>query len=262
MVAETLYRKYGSSPISVVVLHGGPGGMGEMAPVAQKLSSCCGILELFSRGSSIEEELLELKAALEKETEMPVILIGYSFGAWLGCLFAATFPALVRKLLLISCPPFEEKYVPSIMQKRLERISSSEVEEFNTLKKKLGDPNQTDKNTLFALLGQFFQKVDSFEPTVTDSDLSECSYTIFEKVWKEAQELRLSGALVKFLEKIVCPITAFHGEWDPHPSEGAFAPLSRSIHNFKGILLKECGHTPWIERKAQDRFFALLKENI
>jgi len=64
------------------------------------------------------------------------------------------------------------------------------------------------------------------------------------------------------LEKITCPITAFQGELDPHPTEGAFDSLSRLTRDFKGIVLKECGHTPWIEKRAKGRFFDLLREEI
>jgi len=38
-------RLYGESPFSVVVVHGGPGVGGEMAPVAQALEAEFGVLE-------------------------------------------------------------------------------------------------------------------------------------------------------------------------------------------------------------------------
>ena len=38
-------RKYGEAPFNVVVIHGGPGAPGEVAPVARKLSENFGIIE-------------------------------------------------------------------------------------------------------------------------------------------------------------------------------------------------------------------------
>ncbi len=38
-------RKYGKTPFSVAVIHGGLGAGGEMAPVARELASDCGVLE-------------------------------------------------------------------------------------------------------------------------------------------------------------------------------------------------------------------------
>jgi len=39
------FREYGKAPFKTAVIHGGPGGSGEMAPVARELSSTRGILE-------------------------------------------------------------------------------------------------------------------------------------------------------------------------------------------------------------------------
>jgi pimeloyl-ACP methyl ester carboxylesterase len=49
-----------------------------------------------------------------EEPGPPAILIGHSWGAWLGFLFAAKHPTLVQKLILVSSGPFDESYVPMI----------------------------------------------------------------------------------------------------------------------------------------------------
>jgi pimeloyl-ACP methyl ester carboxylesterase len=85
------------------------------------------------------------------------------------------------------------------------------------------------------------------------------NYEIYQKVWPEAKALRSSGALLQALQKVTCPITALHGEWDPHPIDGAFDSLTPL---YSGIVLKECGHTPWIERRARDQFFDLLQKEL
>jgi pimeloyl-ACP methyl ester carboxylesterase len=53
-------------------------------------------------------------------------------------------------------------------------------------------------------------------------------------------------------------VVAIHGDFDPHPAEGVKEPLAKAIENFRFILLKNCGHTPWIERDARERFYQLL----
>jgi pimeloyl-ACP methyl ester carboxylesterase len=233
-----------------------------MAPVARRLSTWCGVVEPFQRKDSIQEEILELNAIIEKETKPPVILIGYSYGAWLGCLFAAAFPPLVRKLILVSCPPFDERDSATIMKTRLERLSASDRAEFNALQQQLHSPESGNTNVFFARLGTLFQKVDSYDPLLSEIEEIEPDFRIYEKIWAEAKELRRSGALIRSLNTISCPVTAFHGEWDPHPVQGAFTSLSLKIAECTGIIMKECGHTPWIERKARDQFFSLLKHEI
>ncbi len=103
-------RKYGSAPFSVAVVHGGPGAAGEMAPVARELASVCGTLEPLQTSASIDEQVQELQTILKTHGELPVTLVGHSWGAWLCFIFAALHPGYVRKLILIGSGPFEEKY--------------------------------------------------------------------------------------------------------------------------------------------------------
>ena len=234
-----------------------------METVAKRFSSFHGILEHFQTKLSLQEELLTLKAIVEKEAHAPVVLIGYSFGSFLAVLFAAQFSHLVRKLILIGCPPFEERYAASIMETRLSRMSREEVQELDALKRQLADPNMSEKSLLFSRVGILIQKCDSFDPMDDDQMVERRgNYEIYEKVWPEAKALRSSGALLQALQKVTCPITALHGEWDPHPIDGAFDSLTRFIPHFRGIVLKECGHTPCIERRASDQFFDLLQKEL
>ena len=65
---------------------------------------------------------------------------------------------------------------------------------------------------------------------------------------------------MKLGEKIKCPVVAIHGDYDPHPAEGVKKPLLKVVKNFRFILLKNCGHKPWIEQKAKDEFYIILKK--
>jgi pimeloyl-ACP methyl ester carboxylesterase len=81
-------------------------------------------------------------------------------------------------------------------------------------------------------------------------------------VWKEAKELRYSGKLLELGKKIQCPVVAIHGDYDPHPIEGIKDPLTRVLKDFRFILLKNCGHLPWLEKKARDNFFDILLDEL
>jgi pimeloyl-ACP methyl ester carboxylesterase len=63
-------------------------------------------------------------------------------------------------------------------------------------------------------------------------------------------------------EKIQCPVVAIHGNYDSSPTEGIKEPLSKILKDFRFILLKNCGHTPWIERTAKDSFYKILKNEL
>ena len=61
-------------------------------------------------------------------------------------------------------------------------------------------------------------------------------------------------------KRIQCPVVAIHGDHDPHPAEGVREPLHRVLKSFRFILLEDCGHKPWIEKRAKDKFFSILRE--
>jgi len=255
-------RKYGNKPFNVVVVHGGPGASGEMAPVARELCIYGGVLEPLQTAISLEEQVEELKTILINHGNIPVTLIGHSWGAWLIFILASKHPLLVKKLILIGSGPFEEKYAINIMETRLNRLDEKDRSEAQALMENLNDSAVEDKNTVMTRLGKLISKADSYCPIPDDSEPLECQYHIYQNVWQEADELRRSGKLLKLGEKIQCPVSAIHGDYDPHPFEGVKNPLSQAIKDFRFILLENCGHRPWIEQNAKDRFYKILKEEL
>jgi pimeloyl-ACP methyl ester carboxylesterase len=250
-------RVYGSSPFTVALLHGGPGALGEMAPVAHELALRRGILEPLQTRNTIEELLLELKMILEEHASLPVVLAGYSWGAWLGLLAAARYPSLVRKLLLVSSGPFEEKYAGEITQTRLDRLNPGEREEARYL---LNKKNLSPKE--FSRLGELMVLADDYDPLPLKPEGFLLHPEQFERVWKEAADLRKNGKLLAEVRKIQCPVRAIHGDHDPHPARGVEAPLAGLLTDFKFILLEKCGHTPWMEKKAREAFFKVLEMEL
>jgi pimeloyl-ACP methyl ester carboxylesterase len=255
-------RTYGRTPFNVAVIHGGPGAAGEMAPVARELSSGWGVLEPLQTKSSLEGQIEELKTVLEKKVDLPVFLIGFSWGAWLSYIFASRYPSFVKKLILIGSGPFEEKYAGKIQQIRLSRLSEEERTEVKSLIEILDNPLAKDKSMAFARFGALFSKTDAYDPIIDESEVIDYDPDIFQSVWKEAEELRSSGLILRFGKNIKCPVVAIHGDCDPHPALGVQKPLSAILKSFRFILLKNCGHKPWIERQAKDRFYEILKEEL
>jgi len=255
-------RKYGNKPFPVAVIHGGPGAPGEMAPVARELSSVMGVLEPLQTATTLEGQVRELKAVLEKHAALPVTLIGFSWGALLSFIFAARHPSFVSKLVLIGSAPYQEKYAVDITQTRLSRLSGQEGEQALSLMQTLNDPSIADKNTPLARLGKLLSGADSYDPLPYDDEILECRYDIYQGVWERASELRSSGKLLELGKSIQCPVVAIHGDYDPHPAEGVVEPLSRVLKDFRLILLEKCGHRPWLERSARDRFYNILKQEV
>jgi len=254
-------RRYGSPPYTLLVVHGGPGAGGEMAPVARVLARRWGVLEPIQTAVSLHGQVDELRQVIESFTRPPIVLIGYSWGAWLAWICAARHPELVRKLILVSSGPFEEKYVSQLQQTRQSRLTLQENDEFHNAIAALGAPHQPAKDTWLARLGQLAGKPDNFhvdpdEPF--DDEHIGLNGDVYHTVWGSAAQMRASGELVGLASQIRCPVAAIHGAYDPHPAKGVSEPLSLRLKQFQFILIEACGHTPWKELDARDQFYTVL----
>ncbi len=255
-------RKYGKAPFSLAVIHGGPGAPGEMATVARELESRWGVLEPLQKAKMLKGQIEELKTVLEKNGDPPILLIGFSWGAWLSFIFTANYPTFVKKLILIGSGPYEEKYATNIMKTRLSRLTEEERSKAYTLMKELNGSIVREKNKLFAQFGRLISKADLYNPLPHDDEVLEYQYGIYQSVWEDAKILRRSGKLLELGKQIKCPVVAIHGDYDPHPPEGIKIPLSSILVDFKFVLIKDCGHYPWVERKARSRFYSILKSEL
>jgi len=258
-------RKYGKAPFRIAAIHGGPGAAGEMAPVGRELSSDMGVLEPLQTATTLRGQVDELTSVLEDNADLPVILIGYSWGAWLSLIVASQSPNLVGKLILVGCGPLEEKWADRIMETRMSRLSDDDKTTIKSLMKIIADPADPNRDYAFTEFAAILSKADTYEALPDDSDktdTSECRVDIFQAVWDEAAALRRSGKLLEIAQKVSCPVVAIHGDYDPHPADGVRQSLSAILPDFRFILLEKCGHKPWIERQARDRFFRLIRDSI
>ncbi len=258
-------RYYGKEPFQVAVIHGGPGAPGSVAAIARELSKNYGVLEPIQTKTSLEGQVLELYDLLKAFGDLPITLIGHSWGAWLAYIITARYSSLTNKLILVGSGPFEEKYVKSLKENRLSRLSSEEKKEFQFIVDELNSPETVEKDKKIARLGELVSKTDNFktiEIETEEQDRILAEGNTFQLVWNEASKLRKTGSLLEFGKQIKCPVVAIHGDYDPHPAEGIKTPLKNVIEDFRFYLFKKCGHSPWKERYAKNRFYKIIREEI
>ncbi|MGA1848719.1 MAG: alpha/beta fold hydrolase [Thermoplasmatota archaeon] len=257
-----MFRDHGGMEKDIVLLHGGPGAPGEMAPVARMLSSEWGVIEHLQSSDTIDGQVEELKGIVQSHMKAPCIIIGWSWGAWLGIIFSARYPELAAKLILIGCGPLDEVYTVKMLETRLERLDPGERRELMVTLGSMSDPSSMEKDGLLKKLGDLVMVSDSFDIVPHDDEVLEYGFDIFDRVSREAGSMRRSGELLRLCELVECPISVIHGDHDPHPFEGVKEPLSRVKDKVRFHLLDRCGHYPWYERHAKDEFFMLLEREI
>jgi pimeloyl-ACP methyl ester carboxylesterase len=256
------FRKFGPAPYRLVLVHGGPGAAGYLAPLAGRLSRFTGVIDAYQTGDNIDALLQELFNVITSHTELPVTLLGHSWGAWLSLLFAGSYPSLIRKLVLVASAPLEEKYVPGINETRMNRLDTEKITRLSGLVSRLEMPGDSDRDSIFREIAGILKKADDCDAQENDDEPVHLDYGRYRSVWQEAEELRRSGELLKRAGKVLCPVLAIHGDYDPHPADGVSLPLQKRIKDFKFILLEKCGHEPWNEKHASRGFYELLQKEL
>lgn len=255
-------RKYGRKPYRVILLHGGPGVPGSLRLVAQRLGKKFGVLEHLQTARTILGQLREIKEIIDKYAAGPMIIVGHSWGAMLGYIFAAKYPKSVKKLILVGSGVYEKKYAGKIMSTRLSRMTKVEKKSFNSLMKRLEKVEGKEQDELFNKIGKILGKVDAFERLPGPNNKIKPSYQTYQKIWSELEEIRLAGRLLQMGTNISCPVVAIHGDFDPHPIDGIKKPLAKVLSDFSMIVLKNCGHEPWLEKRAEKKFYEILEQEI
>jgi pimeloyl-ACP methyl ester carboxylesterase len=258
-------RFYGSKPYQAAVVHGGPGALGSVAAVARELANDYGIIEPLQTKSSIAELLVELNEVITVNCNERLTLVGHSWGAWLVWLYAARYPGKIKKLLLVGSGPFELPHVADIGKNRLRRLSESEGLEFNTILQALDLPQATNKAVLVKRLGELVAKSDNYCPVEIATDPIDhlpADGNMYNTIWSEAARLRESGELLDLAAQITCPVVVIHGDTDPHPIKGVSLPLQERVKNLTVYRLEKCGHSPWKERYARERFYEIVRKEL
>ncbi|HCE70832.1 alpha/beta fold hydrolase [Ruegeria pomeroyi] len=250
-------RQYGDMPSRVVVLHGGPGGAGEVEPLARELGNRGhAVLEPFQTCQTVGGQVDELSSHIERFCAPPVTVIGWSWGAWLGCLLAAQRGMLVRRLILVGSGPFEESYASAIRTTKNSRLTKDQRKEISQLRPTEGDPAEVARFIALSDIADTYARDTSQQPFVAFDG------AIHAAVWAEAVDMRRNGALLEAVCAIRCPVVAIHGDYDPRPSEGVQIPLRAALPSADFVQLERCGHKPWQETFAKADFYRALEAAI
>ncbi len=256
-------RKYGTSGPAVVLVHGGPGAPGSLAPVGRELADGFRVLEPFQRRSG-EEELRvathvdDLRVLLE--TELPgerPHLVGHSFGAMLALAFAADHPERIATLTLVGCGTFDSG-ARALLQHELARRTSAAVQaRLDELAEEFDDADER-----LRAVGEALLPIYSHELHGAELELDRCDARGHEETWNDMLRLQAEGRYPAAFAAFRGPARMIHGVRDPHPARAIHAGLRVHLPELELLLLEECGHYPWLERAARDEFLTRLRDGL
>lgn len=257
-------RKYGKTGPAVLVLHGGPGAPGYMAPVARRLAATAPFraLEPLQRGSSPEQpltvarhiadlhEVLQCYCGDERPT-----LVGHSWGAMLALAYAAEHVDRVKSLALVGCGTFDPVARHQIETTRAQRMSPEVRRRMERLAVDYPDPDKR-----LAMMAHLLLPVDSHELLSTGREVLTCDAQAQQETWDDMIRLQDAGVYPAAFGAIDVPVLMLHGAEDPHPGSMIRESLEPCLPQLKYRELPQCGHYPWLEKAARDEFFDVLRE--
>lgn len=253
------FRLYGHTPYTII---GGPGGVGQAQPFAQELGKKYGVVEPLLVSETLDGQLQELHDAITANTSEPITLIGHSYGAMLCYMFAATYPALVKKLIMISSGMLTAETAHGITATRMSRLTSARQKALNQARDDYKTSTGAPKEKAFVQLFNLVQQADAYDLLPHPNDLVVVRPHLYDSVWEGMESLRDTGELAAFGRKITCPVVAIHGDYDPRPADGIKNVLKKYVPTAQFILLNKCGHYPWYEAQSRGEFYKVLGEII
>ena len=259
------YGQVGSPRL--VVLHGGPGAdhcylLPQMLHLAEKYD----LLFYDQRGGgksksdarvpvTWQTHVEDLGAVVAEFGLNPLSIVGYSWGAMLGLLYAIhqkEYPQLtdVYRMALINPAPLTREYRQQFEAEFARRQASPEIQqlrdELATSGLRERDPEAYRQRAFELGVAGYF----SDPHKATDLTPFRVVARVQQSVWESLGDFDL----IRDLEGIRIPSLMIHGRDDP-------IPLASSIEAAKAletnlVVLDECGHVPYVEQPS--RLFAAL----
>src|SRR5262245_725665 len=252
-------REYGHAGPHVIVLHGGPGASGHMAPVAAELAGSYRVVEPFQRGRGAERLTVARHVADLHELisvcsgRCPPVLLGASWGAMLALAYAATHPHGAGPLILVGCGTFD-LVARTELQKTISERMTDEI------RARLKCADQLDEDERLRASVEAMMPIYSCDLLASPHEDDKIDARAHHETWDDMLRLQAEGIYPAAFGAIKGPILMVHGTFDSLPGRLISEGLRQYLPQLEYRELARCGHYPWLERVAADKFFFLVRE--
>jgi pimeloyl-ACP methyl ester carboxylesterase len=238
-------RSYGDAGPLVVVVHGGPGAPGTIAPVARGLADVFRVIEPLQRGSggaplTVARHVADLQEVVQAhgggDGERPAI-VGHSWGAMLALAWAAAHPRDAGPLVIIGSGTFD-------------RQARARYQAIVAARKTTPEPETR---------GEGLRALYDYDPISDDDAGLPFDERANRESWADMVRLQDEGVYPAAFAAIDSPVLMLHGAYDPHPGALIRDGLVPWLRRLEYREWEACGHSPWNERVVRDEFFAVLR---
>lgn len=253
-------RRYGTAGPTVVLLHGGPGAAGYMAPVARQLSEHFAVIEPFQRKGdpnaplTVAQHIADLDAVIGTYcSEEKPLLAGHSWGAMLALAYAAEHWNAAGPVVLIGCGTFD-----AASRERMDELRAQKMKRhiFRRMQERIASADDPDER--LKLQGKMMMQVDSYDLMRVDDEVVYYDALGHEQTWRDIVRLQNEGIYPAASETIHQPVLMLHGREDPHPGTMIRDSLKPYLPQLEYHEWRNCGHYPWLEKAANEDFYTVL----
>jgi proline iminopeptidase len=255
----------------LIVIHGGPGcSQNYLLPTMAKLAEHHQVVFYDQRGSGnsmgpVDENTITLNSFIDDIEAVrqafhyeKISILGHSWGGHLAMLYAIRYPEHVDRLILVGSAAATSSDFAQFMQE-WERRLSSHMEELKHISQPAaflsGDPELNAEFIKIIFRTYAFNSHDVNRLNLISSATANVN-------GRKTNSLLNEGYLARFFDlteglcNLKCPTLISHGDSDPIPVQTA-QHTHASIQGSKLVILKECGHFPYVEKPEQ--FFAEIQ---
>ncbi len=255
----------------LIIIHGGPGLTQDyLLPGLDKLAETNFVIFYDQRGcgrstGEINDETMNIPSLVDDIDHIrkafrfdKVSILGHSWGGFLAMHYAIAHPKAVDKLILSNSMPASSEDL-SLFVNEVTRLTSPYQEELSKIKNSKqfqdGDPETIERyyRIIFRTYCFIPKKADLLNlrmPPIASVNGAKIYELIRENTFKKTFNLHAS------LKALNIPTLVIHGDVDAIPPLTA-QHTHESIPGSKYILMKNCGHFPYIEEP--DMYFNHLK---
>lgn len=251
-------RFYGNklNPDKIVLLHGGPGAFGYMQTVALELQKQFYVVENCQKMAgnlpATVESNLDLLRAVISDFSREAVFLGHSWGAMLALAYAAQYEC--RAIILVGCGTFSKKTRQIFEKTLLQRQNENFRKAIAAIKISKKNGNEKLKE-----MGNLMDNLYRYECDIRGAE-THVDALAHQQSWEDMLRLQAAGVYPQAFKNILCPVYMLHGDYDPHPGKLIYAELKEYIPQLQYHEFSQCGHTPWLEKKARQLFYEKIKE--
>jgi len=173
----------------------------------------------------------------------------------LALAYAAAHPSSTGPLILVGCGTFDPA-----ARAELQRTIAIRMNDEISARLKCAD--QLDRDERLRASVEVMMPIYSYDLLATPHEEDKIDARAHYETWDDMARLQAEGTYPAAFAAIKVPILMVYGTFDPHPGSLIMEGLRPYLPQIAYRDLERCGHYPWLERTAADKFFSLLREYL